>query len=405
MGDFVRPFLALFLTTKLGLPIETAGLYAAAVGVSLIIGNLSGGFLGDYFKHKRSVVLTQTIGGLIIFSCGFLDKNLLIPNLLVVSQFFLAAARPSYQSMIIDIAKGEQRKHAFALLYLGINLGVAIGPIIAGFLFEHYVSWIFWGDGLTTLIAVILIQFLIPESHPDLETLKNSTQDKTNGERAESAPLLVAFFRRPFLCAFVVLALFASFIYAQNTFTLPLHLNKIFDSINPLISEGIIKPRGAKYFGYLMCINAVVVLIFTTILTHLLRKQKPIVNVAFAVLLYGIGFGMLSFAGIIPEKLVFPYFILSTLIWTWGEIIHHTFGHVYRANHIPINQRGRFNGLIQSLLEAGKSGSHVFSGFFIGAFSIERTWILIFIITLILSSAFLILYQIEEGVKKKAMVS
>ena len=34
--------------------------------------------------------------------------------------------------MIIDLTTQENRKTAFSLSYLGINIGVAIGPMVAG---------------------------------------------------------------------------------------------------------------------------------------------------------------------------------------------------------------------------------------------------------------------------------
>ena len=68
----------------------------------------------------------------------------------LVFTFFNGAARPVNTALLTDITRPEERSAAFSLLYLGINIGVAAGPILAGFLFNNYRRWIFWGDGLTT---------------------------------------------------------------------------------------------------------------------------------------------------------------------------------------------------------------------------------------------------------------
>ena len=51
--------------------------------------------------------------------------------------------RPASRSMLTDLSKAEERHKAFSLLYLGTNFGVAIGPMIAGFLFRNHLPWIF----------------------------------------------------------------------------------------------------------------------------------------------------------------------------------------------------------------------------------------------------------------------
>jgi len=43
----------------------------------------------------------------------------------------------------------ETRRAAFSLSYLGVNIGVALGPLMAGWLFTHTLSWMFWLDGVS----------------------------------------------------------------------------------------------------------------------------------------------------------------------------------------------------------------------------------------------------------------
>jgi MFS family permease len=66
---------------------------------------------------------------------------------------------------LLPITPVEDRRKAFSLLYFGINIGVSLGPIAAGFLFENYRRWIFRGDALTALTGLLLVAFLVREPH------------------------------------------------------------------------------------------------------------------------------------------------------------------------------------------------------------------------------------------------
>jgi len=86
---------------------------------------------------------------------AFLDKSTAIPWLIIVSNLFLGGVLPCINAMLTDIADPEKRKAAFPLIYLGTNIGVAIEPIVAGFLFNNYIRLIFLLDAAVTLISLI----------------------------------------------------------------------------------------------------------------------------------------------------------------------------------------------------------------------------------------------------------
>lgn len=100
------------------------------------------------------------------------------------AQFFNGAVQPANAAMMADLTNRKNRQQAFSFLYLGVNIGVAVGPLIAGILYKNYVKWIFWGDALTTFISIVLIAFLLKESKPkDLEIkVENNDYDDEKGE-------------------------------------------------------------------------------------------------------------------------------------------------------------------------------------------------------------------------------
>lgn len=381
MGDFVHLFLTLYLTRIMGFSVKTVGFFIMITAASGILGSILGGKLSDHIGRKTIMVGSQFTSAIIVAACGFLPSTMTIPILLIISNFFKGAVRPASRSMLTDLTKSEDRQKAFSLLYLGTNFGVALGPMIAGFLFLNHLSWIFWGDALTTILAFSLVLKFVPESKPSETDIKDSNINDM--EKAVEGSALRAFLSRPILVFFSIFTVMANFIYAQMTFSLPLHLNDIF------------KEKGAEVFGYLMSFNAVIVLVCTVFVLNFTKRFKAVYNMALAVLFFAVGFGSLA---VISS---FKGFIITTFIWTIGEIIMVTNGSVYIANHTPINLRGRFNAITGLVFGLGYIAGPFISGIILSSGSISELWIFILFFSLLTGGLFFSLGVFEIYKRKK----
>ena len=380
MGDFVHLFMTLYLTRIIGFDVKTVGLFVMITAASGILGSVIGGKLSDHIGRKTVMVGSQFSSAAVLAVCGFLPSTMVIPVMLIIANFFTGAVRPASRSMLTDLTKNEERQKAFSLLYLGTNFGVAIGPMIAGFLFLNHLPWIFWGDAITTIFAFTLVLIYVPESNPDEKEIKENKNSDL--EKAVEGSAVRAFLSRPVLVFFSIFTVMANFIYAQMTFSLPLHLNEIFDD------------KGAKIFGYLMSFNAVIVLIFTALVLSFTKRVKAVYNMAFAALLFAVGFGALSVISSIQG------FLITTFIWTIGEILMVTNGSVYIANHTPINLRGRFNAITGLVFGLGYIAGPFISGLILSSGSISRLWVFILFFSILTAFLFFGLGKYELHKKK-----
>jgi hypothetical protein len=186
---------------------------------------------------------------------------------------------------------------------------------------------LFIGDALTTFLSILLLALLVKETKPQNEEEEQFINERID-EKAEEGGLLRALLKRPALLIFASIDMLFSFVYAQTNFSLPLQTKAVFGDA-----------LGASYFGTFAMINCLEVIFLTTIITLLTRKIRAVYNVAVAGIFFAVGFGMLYFV----ES--FWLFVLSTVIWTIGEIINATNIGVYIANHTPVSHRGRFNSI------------------------------------------------------------
>lgn len=383
MGGFVYPFLTLYLTQKLDFPAAEAGRYLMLFALGFIPGSLLGGKLADHFGRKVILLVFQAASALVLVPCAFLGESLLIPWLLITSSVFFGAVPPVTAAMITDLTPPEERRPAFSLLYLGHNMGLALGPLIAGFLFNHYLRWIFLGDAATTLLSVLLILALVGESIPSAGELYAAGRDNDNPEKAESGSLARALLARPFLLAFILISTLISLVYSQFAFSLPLQLTELFGAAGP--------PR----FGLVMSTNAVVVIFGTTVVIHATRRVRPLMSVAASCVLYLFGFGMVFWTR------TMPLLLLSTLIWTSGEILGATNTQVYIANHAPVSHRGRFNAILPIIRGAGHAAGPALAGLFIQGFSVRWIWPLTAALAACAASLLFLLANIERRYRSK----
>lgn len=370
-GDFVFPFMTLFLTRKLGLSGAQAGLWVMANVVSGLLGTMIAGKASDHLGRRNVLGACMVGSALLTAFCGFLPPTLLIAQVLVVASFFQGSMRPIIAAAIMDLCPPEQRKEGFSLSYLGINLGVAIGPMAAGFLFEHHMAWMFFGNGVTFSIALVLLLNHIPRMaqavHAGLPI----------SERAVEGSALRAFLDRPILVAFCVITLFVSFAYAQTNFGLTLYASEVFGT------------RGASVFGFLMSLNAVVVLASTAVVTRLTQRLSSPAAMGLGAVLLTAGFVLMGL------RLTIPLLALSTVLWTLGEVLLAINSGAYLASHTPANLRGRFQSFRETLSSAGRILSPVVCGLVITHWGIHVSWLLVALVALACTGGFLWLHRCE----------
>ncbi len=130
---------------------------------------LLGGSLGDRFGRKRMLML-----GLLLFGAGslwsaFSDSA----TMLVIARGFMgiggALIMPGTLSLTANIFSGAERSRAIGVIQGVGGLGVVIGPLLGGFLLDHF-SWgvLFLINVPVVLLAIPICLWLVPESKDPL---------------------------------------------------------------------------------------------------------------------------------------------------------------------------------------------------------------------------------------------
>ncbi|MDT4763203.1 MFS transporter [Sphaerochaeta sp. PS] len=356
IGIFVYPFLALYLTKRLGYSALEAGTFMTIASTLYVPGSFIGSKLADIVGRKPIMVIAQLLMDGCFILCGFWEGSAIVPFLILLALFFDGAVDPAREALKIDVTTIEDRQVSFSLLYLGHNLGYAFGPVIAGYLFYANPRWLFWGNGLAGILSTLLVMWKIKETKPSRETLKESLEWKTT-EKGEQGGILKALLTRPKLLLFALFLTFFSYAYSQTLFALPLLTTDLFGM------------KGAPLYGKMMALNGLVVVLFTPLLVSKLRRFHPLANTVVAGLLYATAFSLFAFATL-PAS-----FLLLTAVFTMGEIISATNEHFYIANNTPISHRARFSAILPIIMGTGHAVAPLIGGAIIASHSMNLLWI------------------------------
>jgi MFS family permease len=328
----VLPFLTLYLTLGQGLSAGTAGLTLTVYGIAAIIVAPLSGRLSDRLGGLRIMKLSLVLSGLVLFIFPFVRSLTGILALTGLWALTNEAFRPPSMAVIGDLAGPGQRKAAFALTRLAINLGMSIGPVVGGFLAMRSFNLLFYVDGATALLAGGLLAVLPWRTHfqEDETPFGGDSAGLPSASEVEAAARRVPLYstilkNRRFIC-FLAAMIPVELVFFQSLAAMPLFL----------VRDLKMTEAG---FGMLLAINTVIIILVEVPLNTAMADWSHRHALTLGALLVGIGFG-----GLILVNGVFGAAI-TVVIWTFGEMILLPASAAYVSDIAPREQSGAYMGL------------------------------------------------------------
>ncbi len=318
-GTMVIPFLALYLTKKIGVSPAEAGTALLVYGAAAFLAAPITGKLSDKLGSLKVMKFALFGSGILFFAYSFI----LDYNWILVASFVLAAVneafRPANLSMITEIVAPSQRRIAFALNRLAINAGMSIGPVVGGFLTLIDYHYLFYANAVASIAAGIY-----------LSTTKWSSlsEEKIEEVSIETPRLKFAVLSDRSFLFFLFAIIPANLVFFQHLGALPLY---IVDDLGYTTAA----------FGLFGAINTVMIIFLEVPLNNWMNDTPYKKSLMIGALLAGVGFGGFAIANTVVPL------VIAIMIFTFGEMIFFPITAAYTSEIAPANKRGEYMGYYQ----------------------------------------------------------
>jgi len=325
-GTMVVPFLTLYLIS-MGYSIPKAGFVFAFFGFGAFTGAFVGGKLTDKIGFYPVQIIALLGGGIMFFVLAQMQDYWLICLFTYLLAFINEAFRPANSTAIAFYSQLENRTRSYALNRLAINLGWAIGSGIGGILANINFSLLFYVDGITNIVAAILIWIFI----------KPVTFKSASEKHFETARSLSPYRDKVYLLFILLTVLFASCFFQLFTNLSPYFFSELHFS-KPLI-------------GFLLSANGIIIAIVEMVLIYKLEgRRKNLDYIFFGILMVGIAFLMLN----IPRMSPILAFCMITMV-TFGEIFSMPFMNSFWISRTQPANRGEYAALYSMAWSAAQT--------------------------------------------------
>jgi MFS family permease len=319
-ASLIFPFFSLFMTQKFDVGMTQVGtMYMIWALTSGVIGNVLGGAMADKFGRK-----TNMIFGLIASA----TSTLLMVVIQDIVVFYIATAivgifediaGPARQAMIADLVPEDLRVDAYGIFRIVFNLSATIGPAIGGFMASRSFEKLFFLDVAISLLVAVFVFFFLPETRPQV-VQKETQHEETFQQTIQGYGQVL---KDKVFVAIIVVSILSTLMYFN---------------MNSSMSVYLVNHRGitSEQFGYILSMNAGMVVLLQMFFTRMTAKWKPMLAIAFGNLLYVIGFTMYGFVN------TYEMYLLAMVIITVGEMIYAPKEQSIVANFAPEHMRGRY---------------------------------------------------------------
>jgi MFS family permease len=350
-GMMILPFLVLYLTRALGFSPARAGAMLAVYGASAIVFGPIGGRLSDRIGALRvmraSLLGTGTVLLLFPLARGFTSVAAMTVLWAGCAELF----RPASLAAITHVVPPEQRRQAFALNRLAINLGMSIGPALGGFLATVSFRAMFVVDAVTTLLAGAVLT-LAP-----WRAFSGVNSEAPGRDNESVAPATI--FHDSIFLVFLGGVILVGIVFFQHESALPLYLVQYLH-LSP------------AFYGLLFTINTLLIVALEVPLNTATAHWPNIRLAIIGCLLFAVGFGAL---GVIAS----PQGVIATVVvWTFGEMTLFPALSAHLAEIAPEDRRGAYMGAYSMSLSIALTIGPWMGTQLLGAFGPVIVWSVMF---------------------------
>lgn len=371
-GAFVISFLALYMTKKLGFPLEETGYVLTCFGVGALSGAFVGGKLTDKLGYYPVQFWSLLVNGIILLLMMLVRDIWVMGAAVLAMSFSSEVFRPANSVAMARHCEPNSRTRSISLYRMAVNLGWTLAPALGGMLVAFGWEWLFWVDGLTCIAAALTLLWLIP---------KKAEAPESNADAGEDLSKIISIspFRDRSFLWFSLLTMLGAVVFMQILWTIPLFWEKTYGW-----TEGQI--------GRMLALNGLIVFFIEMPLVHRIDGRAPaLVYVRLGLILYA-----LSFAACL-----LPFGITAALLFIVAISFGEMFVMPFSSNFVFGRSEGSKQGQYMALYTMSYSVANIIAPFLgtqvIAAWGYPMLWYLVTGLAVLTCAGFWILGKRYES--------
>lgn len=373
MGNsFLWPLHTIYMHDHLGQTLTMAGFVLMINAGTGVIGNLLGGYLFDRIGGYKSIMFGIILS---LIALAFLTLWHGWPEYIwfvAILGFSGGIIFPSMYALVGSVWPEGGRK-SFNAIYLAQNLGVAIGPALAGFVADNNINNIFLANFLTYILFLIVagVFYRKMSASPNRQASILNEKKKIKQKAPFYAMLIVTI---GYMLTWIV--------YVQWTSTISTYV----------LDLGIT----LKQYSLLWTINGALILLGQPLIKPIVKRleDKIKAQMILGIIIFIISFVVVAFA----ED--YSMFITAMVILTIGEMFFWPAVPTLADKLAPKGREGFYQGVVNSMATVGRM-----IGPFVGGILVEAygTPAMILILTSLMSVAIVTTLIYDLPLKKDAV--
>ncbi|WP_067146610.1 MFS transporter [Pseudotamlana agarivorans] len=372
-GTMVIPFLSKYLMDDLGFSYTQIGWVMFSFGIGSLLGTYFSGNISDKIGPYKVMVFSLFGSGLIFIGLQFITSFIFMCAGIMLLTFIADMYRPAMMITLNSFVGVDQRLKALALVRSATNLGFLVGPSLGGLIiFQFGYSLLFYIDGLSCIISIIIFTLLIKEvkilHKLNFEYLKNSRFTPFKDDL-----YLLNWF----------IAMLTGIVFFQIFTTLPIYHKDFFN-----LSE--------LYSGLLLGFNGLLIMFFEIPLVNYIQRKKIHSSVAMT-----FGLGSMAIGYLLLSFFNHPFVLVLMMVFiSFGVMLTFPF-----ASDIVMKRSHKSKeGLFMSIFQMSYGFAHVLSAKtgmeIISTFGYATNWYVNFGICII---AMFLTYLLSINIKKESL--
>ncbi|AST91057.1 hypothetical protein BC6307_07070 [Sutcliffiella cohnii] len=340
---FLWPLHTIYITQGMNRSLTDAGFVLMVHSAAEIVGSFLGGYLYDRLRGK----ITLLYGGiastlmLLVISVGLSWPAYIFAMILL--GVGIGTIFPAIYALAGSVwVEGGRR--SYNLIYLILNIGVAIGTALGGIVAQFSFRYVFWANASSYVIFLLVVWFLLQEPKQQVQQSEKPSRTLNRSVRFSKSPGFVSF-----------LVLCLGFMFCWITY---IQWQTTISSV--MLQFGY----SLSSYSLLWTVNGLLIILLQPIIQWFMQRR----NIGWGwqleagVVLYMITFLLLS------QSQQYSAFLIGMMIMTIGEILIFPLVPAIADHLAPNGRKGIYQGIVNGAANVGRTIGPLFGGLLIDFF-------------------------------------